>query len=235
MRQKSYTVSSPTLPEDLRSKLDEKSAPKMERRKTYQLGQDIMSPKSTADVEITPRVGLPQLLRLEKRRSTQLGLESPLERTVVETPVREEPVQRQLSKVTTIPFEENKALIRLDTEPETRKANHARRKSLMIPVPPVRAAWPKKQILSIAREKLQTREPQISPPAKARSYVDASVQTEILEDLSLSVLGLQAMQTPRYVEPHFNQLPPQHLISIGSMQDFCRGQYRLGDALGTFS
>lgn len=46
IRQKAHTVSGPSLPEDLLTRVDSKpESPKLERRRTFQLGQDIPRPE----------------------------------------------------------------------------------------------------------------------------------------------------------------------------------------------
>jgi len=139
----------------------------------------------------------------QERRKTSMG--TPL------TPNRD-------SKLTRIPRRET-LLTHLDTKTDMEPVAHKRGKSLLIGPPSVRPLWPDIRTILMAKERLKTQELQDTASAP-RGYVDAGVQTELpkIEDCLLS-------------EPVRSYLPPQHQISIGSMQDFCRAQYRLGDAL----
>jgi hypothetical protein len=91
--------------------------------------------------------------------------------------------------------------------------------------PPIRPSWPKQKILSISKERLRTAEKKAAVVVKVH-YVDAGVQTENAEP------ELCKPAKPVFVPPlRYNYLPPPAPVAIGSMMDFFRGQYSLGDAL----
>jgi hypothetical protein len=213
IRQKAHTVSGPFLQEDLLKRVDSKlESPKLERRRTFQLGQDILRPEKKS--AITPLTEPSLLTRLDS------------------TPKK-------------IPFEEPTSSGKSDGKTVVSKIDQSRRKSLLVGAPQMRPSWPKIQILSTAREGLRSQGMQgITPPkelpqsqgnqevasAMTTKYVDAGVQTE----LEGSFLPLPTQSIPVEAQTSYSYLPPQHVISIGSMQEFCRGQYRLGDALRTY-
>jgi hypothetical protein len=58
------------------------------------------------------------------------------------------------------------------------------------------------------------------------------VQTEI--QIELCCAPLQAQLFPLAYQESYSYLPPQHEISIGHMQDFCREEYQLGGMLSTY-
>lgn len=101
-------------------------------------------------------------------------------------------------------------------------AQRMTRRRIFVGVPSTRTAWPDRKSISRARDHLQAQAETISIKAieVKTKYVDVGVQTE-LGDCECSQ-GLVPLPQP---------LPPMHSVSIGSMSDFFRGQYRLGDAL----
>ena len=122
------------------------------------------------------------------------------------------------SKLTRIPKREP-LLTRLDNKTDMEPIIHRRRRSLLIGPPPVKPSWPDHRTILMAKERFKIQQLQNAAPATP-GYVDAGVQTELPKREKCSPL-----------EPVRSYLPPRHQISIGSMQDFCRAQYQLGDAL----
>ncbi|PMD32925.1 hypothetical protein L207DRAFT_590001 [Hyaloscypha variabilis F] len=151
----------------------------------------------------------------------------------------------------------------ISNRPIAPQIGHSRRKSILIGAPPpVRPMLPKLQTVSTIKETLQSRDTQDSrkavrtslpkiqslttskelpqpqrsqerlPAAKASRYVDACVQTEI--QIELCCAPLQAQLFPMELQETYSYLPPQHEISIGHMQDFCRDEYQLGGMLSTY-
>jgi hypothetical protein len=102
-------------------------------------------------------------------------------------------------------------------------------------VPVTRPPLPKMQIPLMTNEILQPKRYQENPvPAKVSRYVDAGVQTEVQVDLCGVCAPFQAQLFPLGIESSYSYLPPQHEISIGHMQDFCRDEYQLGGMLSTY-
>jgi hypothetical protein len=270
MRKKAHTVSSPTFPEELLTRLDPKpESPKLVRRSTFQIGQD--NPRTDRKSVIMPLIEQPLLTRLEPKSKPQLAV-----------PIEEEIVVRNLddgteSKVAITPLAAEPQLTRLESRPKTvtpeeqpvlnrsnaPKHEHSRRKSILIGAPPpvrptlpklqtvstlreslrpqgsqenfpvVRPSLPKMQIPPTAGEILQPQRYQERPPvAKASRYVDACVQTDI--QIELCCAPLQEELFPVQLQESYSYLPPQHEISIGHMQDFCRDEYQLGGMLSTY-
>jgi hypothetical protein len=110
------------------------------------------------------------------------------------------------------------SLSRSDSRTETSNADHRRRRSILIGVPPVRPSWPDRKTILLAKERLKIQETRTS----ASNYVDSGMQTDPNDKC------LPLYPKPEIVCPRF---PSRPQIPMGSMQDFCRGQYRLGDAL----
>jgi len=269
-RKKSHTVSSPTFPEDLLTRLDSKSeSPKLVRRSTFQIGQE--NPRVEKKSVITPLTDQPLLMRLESKPKSQTtariveeiavkNLDDGAERKLAITPLIAEPQLTRLeSKPKPIPAEEQPVLKRSNAP----KIEHSRRRSILIgPPPPVRPTLSKFQTVSALRDPLQYQGSQENAPlirpslpkmkipstageilqphryeerlpeAKASRYVDACVQTEI--QIELCCAPLQAQLFPLAYQESYSYLPPQHEISIGHMQDFCREEYQLGGMLSTY-
>ena len=151
----------------------------------------------------------------------------------------------------------------ISKRPNPPQTGHTRRKSILIGAPPpvrptlprlqtvatvkeslqsssnpentsvVKSSLTKIQSLSTSRDVLQPRRYQEQlPAAKASRYVDACVQTEI--QIELCCAPLQAQLFPMELQESYSYLPPQHEISIGHMQDFCRDEYQLGGMLSTY-
>jgi len=117
---------------------------------------------------------------------------------------------------------ENPTVTRIESAPQI--VSPERRRS-QLGGPPIRPSWPKQKILSIAKERLRIAEKEAAVVVKVR-YVDAGVQTENVEpELCTPV---EPVSAPLLC---YNYLPPPAPVAIGSMMDFCRGQYSLGDAL----
>jgi hypothetical protein len=269
-RKKAHTVSSPTFPEDLLTRLDSKpESSKLARRSTFQIGQE--NPPVEKKSVITPLTDQPLLARWESKLKPQTtaaieeeivvkNLDDGTESKVALTPLVAEPQLTRLeSKPKPIPAEEQPVLKRSNAP----KIEHSRRKSILIGAPPpVRPILPKFQTVSALRDPLhsqgsQENAPLVRPPlskmqipstageilqphrykerppvAKAVRYVDACVQTEI--QIELCCAPLQARLFPLEYQESYSYLPPQHEISIGHMQDFCREEYQLGGMLSTY-
>jgi hypothetical protein len=272
MRKKSHTISSPTLPEVISTRVDPNpEAPRLVRRSTFQIGQE--NYRSERKSIKTPLTEQPQLTRLEPKSKPQAT-----------DAVEEELLVKNLDdgtvkKLATVPHIEQAQLTLLELKmksnldeeplllkrPNGPKIEHSRRKSVLIGAPPpVRPTVAKIQTALETRESLQSRgipestpvirpplpkmkipsppgvinQPQryqeIPPAAKVSSYVDAGVQTEIQVEVCGNYAPLQVQLYPtKGPEPH-SFLPPQHDISIGYMQDFCRDEYQLGGMLSTY-
>jgi hypothetical protein len=110
---------------------------------------------------------------------------------------------------------------RQEPRPEPSQPTHNRRRSILVGVPPVRPSWPDRRTIFQNKERIQLLGAQQPAPPPKSTYVDACVQTEIVEEESMIV------RAP--VEPAY--LPPQHVVPIGSFSDFFRGSYSLGDGL----
>ncbi|KAF4635246.1 hypothetical protein G7Y89_g2843 [Cudoniella acicularis] len=154
-----------------------------------------------ADVARTP-----ESPKLERRRTFMGAQPAPI--------INAEP------KLPAIPAGEQ-LLTRLGSKAEMPSAEHRRRRSILVGVPPVRSAWPEKKTILMAKDRILAERAleaaaAAAPPTPARTrYVDASVQTEIVKEPCQPVSAQVVL----------------HNVPMGSMQDFFRGQYSLGDAL----
>jgi hypothetical protein len=89
-----------------------------------------------------------------------------------------------------------------------------------------RPSWPERKTLLMNRERILSGHP-MTVVAPRPAYVDASVQTEFPDN----EICAQLSTFPVSRSMPTIQLPPRHSVAIGSMADFFRGQYSLGDAL----
>ncbi|KAE8440629.1 hypothetical protein EG329_007013 [Mollisiaceae sp. DMI_Dod_QoI] len=116
-------------------------------------------------------------------------------------------------------------LTRLDAKPDFAKAEQ--RRSILVGAPPVRPSWPERKTLFMNRERILNGARDNAAAVPKSTYVDAGVQTEITDAEICE--HLSKISVPIAVP--VIQLPPRHSVAIGSMADFFRGQYSLGDAL----
>ncbi|KAH8687312.1 hypothetical protein BGZ60DRAFT_521974 [Tricladium varicosporioides] len=213
MRKKAHTVSSPTTPPP---NLAPPESPKLERRRTFMGAQPALIFNTESKLASIPA-------------GEQLITRAP--------PVVEQP----LTRATPMPMPANEPqvkpqLTRLDSKSEMPAAEHRRRRSILIGVPPMRPAWPEKKTLMMAKERILAERTLESAhiPAPLRvapisRYVDAGVQTEPMKEKPCEPIRTQLSLAGKPACP--NTLPPQHQVPIGSMQHFFRSQYSLGDAL----
>ncbi|KAE9365478.1 hypothetical protein N431DRAFT_387769 [Stipitochalara longipes BDJ] len=219
----------PLVQQPLLTRLDSKSKPQLALAFEEEIVVKNLDDGTERKLDVTPLAG--------ERQST--GLESkPKAVSMVEQPVLKRPTGPNIE--------------------------HSRRKSILIGAPPpVRPTLPKLQTVSTVKEALQSRDdpenapivgyflPRIQslptsreilqpqrhqerlPVARASRYVDASVQTEV--QIELCCAPLQAQLYPVEPQLSYSYLPPQHEISIGHMQDFCRDEYQLGGMLSTYT
>jgi len=110
------------------------------------------------------------------------------------------------------------SLSRPDLRPEISSPEHRRKRSILIGAPPIRPTWPDRKVILSAKERLKLQEDR---PC-ALKYVDSGMQTDPNDDCLLEY------SKPEIIYPRF---PSRPQIPMGSMQDFFRCQYRLGDAL----
>jgi hypothetical protein len=135
------------------------------------------------------------------------------------------PEMPRLDELERIPIErisENPTIKRIESAPQI--VSPERRRS-QFRGPPIRPSWPKQKSLSIAKERLRVAEREAIVVVKVR-YVDAEVQTENIEPERCAPVETISVPMLRY-----NYMPPPAPVAIGSMMDFFRGQYSLGDAL----
>jgi hypothetical protein len=137
-------------------------------------------------------------------------------------PMPEVPRLDELERIPIEIISENPTISRIESAPEI--GSPERRRS-QFGGRLIRLSWPKQKILSIGKERLWIAEKEDSVVVKVH-YVDAGVQTENVEpELCTPV---EPVSAPRLC---YNYLPPPAPIAIGSMMDFFRGPYSLGDAL----
>jgi hypothetical protein len=158
----------------------------------------------------------------EQRRSIFSGGSSERPLLMRSDPNPEMPRLDELEKRPVESVSEKPTIMRIDSA--TEMPSLERRRS-QFGGPPIRPSWPKQKILSIAKERLRIAEKEVAVVVKVR-YVDAGVQTENAESELCKPLEPVSAPLLRY-----DYLPPPAPIAIGSMMDFFRGQYSLGDAL----
>lgn len=180
--------------------------PKIEERKPVVSSVDQLPPSLDAVAELAKAEKRRSLFIATERQQSPPGLEQ--KAPVVEQDRNSVPgSQPQLSKS--------------DSRPEFKRAEQHR--SFLATVPPVRPSWPERKTLFMNRERILTGRDTAPKPA----YVDACVQTELIDAEICANLSSMSVPTPMPIIP----LPPRHSVAIGSMADFFRGQYSLGDAL----
>jgi hypothetical protein len=167
-------------------------------------------------------VSIPGAAKSEQRRSIFSGDPSERPFLMQSDPMPEIPRLVELERMPLERDSEKPTIGRIEPAPEI--ASPERERS-QFGGPPIRPTWPKQKILSIAKERLWTAEREAAVVIKVH-YVDAGVQTENVEpELCAPV---ETVSVPLLC---YNYLPPPAPIAIGSMMDFFRGQYSLGDAL----
>ncbi len=158
-------------------------------------------PKEQAKSSLQGMLGTPEA-------KSELPLETQIESAVIDASSTSKPLASRRS-----PFNEQLQPTSLDVQLELQKASD--RRNILNSVPPARPSWPDRRTLQRLSAMQRT------GPVRS-NYVDAGVQTEIIE--VETCLPPRTLDAPVYI-------PAPHSVSIGSMSDFFRGQYRLGDAL----
>ncbi|KUJ08274.1 uncharacterized protein LY89DRAFT_339352 [Mollisia scopiformis] len=194
----------------LHSRRDSRSEmPKIEERRPVVESVDYYPPPLDTQAE---------LAKAERRRS----LFSAAERQQPPPEVKRE--ESIVEETRSIVQPNQPQLTRLDAKPEFMKSEQ--RRSLLVGGPSVRPSWPERKTLFMNRERILAGRDSITAIPKP-AYVDACVQTEMTD----AEICAHLSSIPVPIAMPTIPLPPRSSVAIGSMADFFRGQYSLGDAL----
>jgi hypothetical protein len=179
---------------------------------------------------IMPLASQPQLTRLEPRPKPIPADEQPVLRRANAPKIEH---SRRKSILIGAPPPVRPSLPKIQTVSKMKESLKSPRNGENIPK--TRPSLPKTQIPSTMKEILRSQRYQESPPAaKAPRYVDAGVQANIQVEFCGNCAPLETQLFPVESQVYYSYLPPQHDISIGCMQDFCRDEYQLGGMLSTY-